>query len=454
MNLICQLDRYTAIVSELTGRTIYVNDAPDQYLVSPDVACEKVVEIGDEWLVKFDAARPEARPTPGLRKVINDLTECRSREDVAEALQAILITEFEAKRDTTSVASHQPFLVELLLQLWCCGAVAWPVKQQVPFANPFLKLTNPGFTEEPLSYLSRIGAYVNRGSTEDAANFRFILDHILARAGIAEIGDLTPSTFYLTEERSRLRKMRSTGIQGVLSVLREQLYDRAIGWTPEDFGFFKAKMGHLARDDNFAWLVSKDAAMSEWARLAIEHLESTPANFRKRKSSLNSFLQHYLEHPALPRNPAEYFDIRRRPTALFHTPGNKGRQTMSVLHEFLNEVLFKVCAQPDDNEIPILMPGFANPLPRPSYKNVNQGETHREAMPTRLISLAAHILTENDFAWAREAGRIKDVFRWLNPEIGVFELTSRVVYGRLMAVNFKRRVSAEPVDRLVPVRRP
>lgn len=34
------------------------------------------------------------------------------------------------------------------------------------------------------------------------------------------------------------------------------------------------------------------------------------------------------------------------------------------------------------------------------------------------------------------------------------ELTSRVVYGHLMAVDFKRRVSAEPVDRLVPVRRP
>ncbi|GLC91934.1 hypothetical protein Tamer19_13420 [Cupriavidus sp. TA19] len=421
MNFICQLDRYTAIVSVLTGRTIYVNDAPDQYLVSPDVACEKVVEIGEGWLAKFDAAPSEARPTPGLRKVVKDLTECRSREDVAEALQAILVREFEAKRDTTSVASHQPFLVELLLQLWSCGAVAWPVKQQVPFANPFLRLSNPGFTEQPLSYLSRIGAYLNRGSTDDAANLRFILDHILARAGIAEIGDLTPNTFYLTEERTRLRKMRSTGIQGVLSVLREEYYDRAIGWTPEDFGFFKAKMGHLARDDNFAWLVSKDAAMSEWARLAIKHLENTPANFRKRKSSLNSFLQHYLEHPELPRNPAEYFDIRRRPNALFHAPGNIGRQTMSVLHEFLNEVLFEVCAQPDDNEIPILMPGFANPLPRPSYKNVNKGETHREAMPTRLISLAAHILTEDDFAWAREAGRIKDVYRWLNPETGDFE---------------------------------
>ncbi len=94
---------------------------------------------------------------------------------------------------------------------------------------------------------------------------------------------------------------------------------------------------------------------------------------------------------------------------------------MSVIHDFLNEVLFKVCAQPDDNEVPVLMPGFSNPHARPSYKNVNQGETHREAMPTRLISLASHILTENDFAWAREVGRIQDVFRWRNTGTGEFE---------------------------------
>jgi hypothetical protein len=213
------------------------------------------------------------------------------------------------------------------------------------------------------------------------------VDHLLARNGVATIGDLTPLTFYLTVERTRQGKLRSTGIQGVLHVLREDHHAQAIGWAPEDFGFFKSKMGHLARDDKFDWLVSKDPAMAEWARLAVEHLENNPANYRKRKSAVNSFLKYHLEHPALPRNPAEYFDIRRRPTELFEDPGKKGRQTMSVVHEFLSEALFKVCAQPDDNELPILMPGFANPLARPSYKNVNQGETHREAMPTRLISL-------------------------------------------------------------------
>ncbi len=421
MNQICQLDRYTTVISELTGRTIYVNDSLDQFLVSPGFAQSELAEIATWWLARIEALRGEHKPTPGLRTAVAALVGCQNRDAVAAALQAVLVTEYQARLATSSVATYQRFLVELMLRLWAVGAVAWPAKLQVPFSNPALMLDNPGFPEQPLAYLTRIRSYLNRAGSDDAANFRFILDHLLARTGLAVIGDLTPTTFYLTEERSRLGKMRSTGLQGVLSVLREAHHEQAIAWAPEDFGFFKAKMGHLARDDKFEWLVSKDQAMTEWARLAIEHLERTPSNFRKRKSAVNNFLKHYLEHPELPRNPAEYFDIRRRPTALFAAPGNKGRQTLSVVSEFLNEVLFKVCAQPDDNETPILMPGFANPLPRTSYKNVNQGETHREAMPTRLISLAMLILTENDFAWAKEAGRVKDIFRWCNPESGEFE---------------------------------
>lgn len=421
MTSICQLDRYSIAVSELTGRTVYINDALDQYLVAPNCELAEVAEAARFMTAKIEGLRAEHKPPPALRSAVAQLASCQSREDVAAALQVILVTEYQDRRATSSVATYQRYLVELMLRLWSMGAVAWPAKVQQPFSYPALKLDNPGFSERALGYLTRIHAYIDRGSGDDAANFRFTLDHLLARTGVTDIGDITPKTFYLTMERTRQDKLRSMGIQGVLHVLREDYHAQAINWAPEDFGFFQSKMGHLARDEKFEWLVSKDPEMAQWARLAIEHLEGNPANFRKRKSSLNNFLKYHLEHPELPRNPAEYFDIRRRPTSLFQATGNKGRQTMTVVHDFLNEVLFKVCAQPDDNEIPILMPGFANPLSKPSYKNVNQGETHREAMPTRLISLATHILTENNFAWAKEAGRIKDVFRWRNPATGEIE---------------------------------
>jgi len=418
---ICQLDQYTAVISDLTGRTVYINDSMDRYLVSPEMDVSKVAMAAAEWQTRVEAARPEARPPPGLCSAVALLADCGTREALASALQVVFVTEYRDRVATSSVAYYQPLLVTLMLQLWSSGALAWPAREQVPFVNAQIMLDNLGFTEQPLSYLNKILEYIKRGSSADGANFRFILDHILSRVGIVDIRDLTPKTFYLSAERSRLNTMRGPGIQGVLSTIRDEHFEDAIAWTPEDFGFFKAKMGHLARDDNFMWLVSKDPAMAQWASLAIEHMDTYPTNFRKRKSSVNNFLKHYLEHPELPRNPAEYFDTRHRPTALFHSPGNKGRQTMAVIHEFLNQVLFKVCAPPDANEVPILMPGFANPIPKLIYKNVNQSETHREVMPIRLMSLARHILTENDFAWAKEVGCITDVFRRRNSETGEFE---------------------------------
>lgn len=422
MSTVCQLDQYTAIVSELTGRTIYINESLDQFLVSPAVDLVEVADAAALWLSRMEQLPITARPPPALRLAVSVLKTCRTRDEFALALEGVLAREFRDKLETTSIgASSRRLLVELMLHLWEIGAVGWPAKEQKPFSKAVLIIDNKGFTEQIRALLSRLRNYLDHDVCDTSAKFRFILDHMLARAGVVEIGDLTPTTFYITEERTRLGLLRSTGIQAVLNLLREEHLDQALAWSPEDFGFFKAKMGPLTRDDSFSWLLSADPLMSDWAGLAIAHLQSTPANFRNRKSALNNFLQHFLDHSELPRNPAEYFDIRRRPRAMYDVPGKKGRARMTVINEFLNEVLFKVCAQADDNEIPILMPGFANPHPKVSYRNVNQGETHREAMPTRLLNLAMRILTDDDFAWAKKSGRIKDSFRWRNPESGNFE---------------------------------
>lgn len=415
------LDQYTAAVSEITGRTIYINNALDKYLISPEWDAGVSSAICKRWIGKIDAQQPVHKPPPLLRKAVAALGACETRVTFGEALDAMLGQEFTDRLETSSIAKAQRFLVELMLWFWSEQQVAWPAKQQVPFSLPYLKLDSPGFTGPQLSLLERLRAYLNRGGPDDASNFRFILDHILARVGVQEIGDLTPTTFYLQLERCRMDKMRSSGIQGVIYLLRESHHDQAIGWTPGVFGFFKGRMGGLARDSEYKWLLSKDSKMKEWVRLVKEHLASTPANFRKRRSSLNVLLKHFLEHPELPRNPVAYFDIKTKPSVLFNIPDKKGRQTMSVIHEFLNEALLKTCSQTDDNETPLLMPGFANPLPKPNFRFVNYGETHRETMPTRLINLAMRVLTENDFAWAKEAGRIQDAFRWMNPETGEFE---------------------------------
>ena len=161
--------------------------------------------------------------------------------------------------------------------------------------------------------------------------------------------------------------------------------------------------------------------MEAWVALAKQHLANNPSNFKKRRSTMSVFVGHIAQTPSISRSPADYFDARHRPDPLFHIEGTRGRQTMTVVYQFLEEVLFKVCTQTDECELPILRPGFANPLQRPTYRRVNKGETHREPMPSRLIRQALSILTENDFAWARGIGRLSDAVRWQNPQTDDFE---------------------------------
>ncbi len=417
---ICHLDEYVAAASSLTGRTIYVNLSPDHYLVSPEASPAAIRQVAVAWLGRVEALPLTNRPPPSLRQAVSTLGDSATSADMARALDRVLVVEFRDRLASTSVGGSQRFLVELMLALWSVGAVAWPPRKQEPFSMPALRMDNAGFVGPQRGWLTKIRAFLDRGGSDDAANFRSILDAALSRAGIIDLGDLTPETFLLTEATVR-SKMRGAGIAAVLHCLREDYAGCKLAWTPEDFGFFRAKMGHLARDDEFRWLLSQAPDLAHWAKLAREHIAANPANWKKRKSALNLFLAHLMETPSLPREPAAYFDTRRGPGILFDVPGNKGRQTMTVLHEFLEEALRKTCSTASDSETPTLAPSFAVPLARPAYKNVNKGETHREMMPTRLVRQVMAILTEDDFAWPRSVGRIRDSFRWRNPGTGEFE---------------------------------
>lgn len=422
MTSIYHLDNYTPAVSELTSRTIYTNESLNQYLISPAWQQETIIEVVNQWIARIEELPSVRRPPPSLRQAVLALGKCATREEFGAGLDIVLLTEFKDKLSSSSVGkTSQSFLTELMLSLWSTGNVAWPAKDHEPFANTVLMMGNIGWEGPQKTFLLKIRDYVNKGGSDDSANFRFILDHLLSRAGIIEIGDITPPTFYLTERKTRLRKLRSPGIMGVLQALRDCYPNDLIIWRAEDFGFFLRKNGGRTRDDDFCWLLDQDPDLGEWAKLAIEHLATTPGNFRKRRSALNIFMTYLLDHRSISRNPVGYFDIRKRPDELFDVPGNKGRQTMTVVSAFLDEVLIKTCSQINDNEIPLLMPGFANPLPKRVYKGVNNGETHRETMPTKLIRQAIKILTEHNFEWAKQAGRIKDAHRWQNPDNGKFE---------------------------------
>lgn len=129
---------------------------------------------------------------------------------------------------------------------------------------------------------TRLRDFLDRGGTDDAANFRFVLDGVLGRAGVVELGDLTPQTFYQTRAAARGGRLRSTGVAAVLHCLREDYAGRGIAWTPQDFGVLRAETGRRVRDDGFRWLLRRAPDLQEWARLARARIEATPANWKTR----------------------------------------------------------------------------------------------------------------------------------------------------------------------------
>jgi hypothetical protein len=419
MNKFFQTNEYTVAVSEITGRTILINDSMHLFLLSPQADVNKIHTAAQEWLARIKSTPVTARPAAPFTKKLSELVECKTLDQSVRVLEEAMVSEFLEKSQVNE--NSRRFVSDLLLRLWSYGAIAWPPKLQGALARISLRLDTPGLSEKLRKILETVYAYVTRGVDDDAANCRFIFDYMLTRVGVVEIGDFTPTTFYFKEDRLRIGKLRSVGILAVLRLLQEYHYEQAISWSAEDFGFFKSRMGHLARDEKFQWLLAADPNMKAWANLAIEHLENTPSNFKSRRNTLNVFLKHFLSHPSLPRNPVEYFVTRNPPAPIFENPGNKGRQQMTLVKDFTDDVLIKVCTETDDNEMPVILHGFSNPHILPVYKGINTRETHREAMPTRLINLAAHILTKNDFAWPKSLERKVDVFRWRNPETGEYE---------------------------------
>ena len=417
---IWHLDQYVSLTSELTGRTVYANESPDSYLISPNWTQESVREAVAEWAVCIQELRASHRPPAQQRAAVMELSACDTPEAFGAGLDAALLGEFKSKLDSPAYKASQRFLSALMLSFWSRGLVAWPAASQEPFPSAVLSLDNFGWGDAQKRFLTKVRGYLDRGAIDDSVTFRFFVDMLLSRAGILELGDVTPETMQYEPGQTRQGKPRAMAFSGVLQALRESYSVKQVPWTLESFGFYRAKSGHLRRDDDFSWALAKDPALEAWVNLGKQHLAENPANFKRRRSSVNVFIKHLAENPTLSRSPAGYFDMRRRPEPLFHFEGNKGRQTMTVVHQFLQEVLLKVCTQADDHELPILMPGFANPVVLPTYRGVNKGETHREPMPTRLIQQAMNILTENDFAWVREVGRHKDTFRWENPETGKF----------------------------------
>ena len=141
---IWHLDRFIALTSELTGRTVYANQSPDTYLISPAWNREAVRGVVADWSARMLALPLTRRPPPPLRASVKELGACDSPEAFGRGLDAVLLREFKEKLEKPGVMQSRAFLGQLMLSFWCKGVVAWPRTSQEPFPTVVLSLDNVG----------------------------------------------------------------------------------------------------------------------------------------------------------------------------------------------------------------------------------------------------------------------------------------------------------------------
>ena len=130
MSKIFQLDSYSISVSEITSKTIYINDSLDQFLISPSLDFEAIRKATNGWKERINLLESVNKPPPKVREMVESLDSVKTREELLEQLESLVGGEFRDKLEIGATKNYQRFFVELMLFLWSYDVVAWPAKDQ------------------------------------------------------------------------------------------------------------------------------------------------------------------------------------------------------------------------------------------------------------------------------------------------------------------------------------
>jgi hypothetical protein len=221
-----------------------------------------------------------------------------------------------------------------------------------------------------------------------------IVPLLLQRAGIREVGDLTADVV-----RYDLRRITPAhhrlATRALLAIQRVTYGGGRVTDAVDDFVPHRAA---IVGKDHFAWFSDKNPALATWQRYGTAFLAEAVASKSHTITALKLFFKYLLENPALPPEPRDYFNIRTKHEPAF-TPIR--RQTYQKTTEFLEWVLD--CHLSDEVDgVRVRPPTLRNPLTKTLMPRIRHGESVREAMPTRFVQMLLDILTENDWAWAKQ----------------------------------------------------
>jgi hypothetical protein len=411
-----QSNQWSCVTSELTGNRIHINGSRDSYLLVPNFSVPAVRKIAKEWVARAMALPSTNRPVAALRYNVESLIGVKTQDDATDLFERIL-SDYDSGKEVVSVATSQAAITQLLLALWSHGVLAFPLASTRPFDTLSVRSDNAGLSPEASAMLTDMENQLQNPNNvvDQRVRYRYAMGILLPRAGIKSIADITPTTFQYNDKEMLDPKPRPIVLSMMLTMIRKA-YD--VTWNPKSYGYFTVNSGQNKRDEDLNWATEKDPTVKPWADLILDYLNDEPANYKQKRSVGNKFLDYLIANPSITRDPMAFFDARNVPSPLLtELEPDMSRTLRRTLSTFLDAMLVRTCMDVDDYELPVMLPGFTNPMPKIRSKGANNAVTHRHPMPAYLVEQALRILTADDFAWAREDK--KSYFRYNDPATGV-----------------------------------
>lgn len=429
----CQSADYLEVQSMLTQRTLFINLSAEKILIAPNFNVDAMRTSVHEFLLYNKGDITRSMQLGGrLLHCVRALQAAQDATEFASALDELLTAasiRFAKARDLNrrDQTRGNGRISHLLGRLWIAGCVAWPSAGQV-FGRTNLARLDFWETEiarsiveniiEPFQRLNKVATGArNRRNTTPPSRQRILMEVLLSTIGVAELGDLTPDVVGKRLVEFQARRGHASAVAHFLCTLIKSEYKDAPRIIARDYVPLFSK-GHRS-DTTFKWAVNRDQSLEDWRALAEQFLYTKKHGYAGMRTVLNAFFEALLSDPSLPRQPIELLRVGPIVTQLPDLFKASNVDTKLVnqrrLSSFFDYVLDTMCVEEGDDGLPYRIPGFRNPI-QANGARVTKGETLREVLPTRYVSIMIEILEENDFEWARTID--SDYFNWQDPGSG------------------------------------
>ncbi|WP_373322331.1 VPA1269 family protein [Paraburkholderia adhaesiva] len=400
-----QTDQYTTIVSPLTGNTLYRNDSDDCYLVSPAFDGSKAATICDQivrgwtsadWWQHAAGTEYEGPCTRliGLASVVdfierfNDLISVLNRRGPKDGA-------------ISAKTGLRRRVIELTSSLWEADLLAAP--PHLPFQRLTVDIGIIEFGPHAawIREISEVSKSLNEAYRRQASYGMWRL--AMTAIGVREAGDMTPGVVRMEAvDKFRGRAIRS--IRPLLAVQR-RLYGAKLTITEHDWGVGRGRPRPVF---DFSSVLQSDPSLVEWQTLLSNWMANdVTGGVAPKRDALTVFFRYLLACPAVTRSPVEYVSRSYNIPVRYEEWIDEQRleagtaaKRIGSMAGFFDWYVDVRLALEDDIGRPVRNPQLFNPIAR--RKEVpKRAETARDALPIRYIRELIHVITHDDYAWAK-----------------------------------------------------